>query len=133
MRQNFFIVGLIYILTTISCHNNVAVLAVKNESHCAIAGVYLLDDTVSDNEIYNDRVYMGLNIRPGDLEWIIMPDFKFNYKSDTSNLDIFLFCEDSLTKYRKLGIEKGIVSKSLIKKIIIPSNSIKKQDTLIVR
>lgn len=126
-----FIIGILLILMLIlSCDNMVVVLAIKNETPCAIIGTYLLDDSVSDGEIYNDKVYMGINLKPGELGWISMPNFKFHDKSDTSRLDIFVFCEDSLTKYRKLGIKKGIIGRSLIKKITIPSNSIKRTDTL---
>jgi hypothetical protein len=128
-----FVIGFVSILSLASCHNKVEVLSIKNATRCAITGAYLLDDSVSDEEIYNNKVYMGVNLKPGELQWISMPDFKFEDKFDTSKIDIFIFCEDSLTKYRKLGVRKGIVYRALIKKIIIPSGTITKRDTITVK
>lgn len=132
-KINFIIgVGLILLLATCDI-SNVVVLAIKNESHCVITGAYLLDDSVSDDEIYNDNVHMGINLKQDSLQWISMPNFKFGDKSDTSKLDIFIFCEDSLKKYRRLGIKKGIISRSLIKKILLQSKTIKQGDTVIIK
>ena len=133
-KISFIIIGTGLILLLATCDiENVVVLAVKNKTHYAITGAYLLDDSVSDDEIYNDRVYMGINLQQDSLRWISMPDFKFGDKSDTSELNIFIFCEDSLKKYRRLGIKQGIISRSLIKKIILQSNTIKQGDTVIIK
>ncbi|MGZ3758110.1 MAG: hypothetical protein ACXVAY_17180 [Mucilaginibacter sp.] len=88
-KMNFIIgVGLILLLATCDIRN-VVLLAIKNETHCVITGAYLLDDSVSDDEIYNDHVHMGINLKQDSLQWISMPNFKFEDKSDTSKLDIF--------------------------------------------
>ena len=133
MKKKDFIIGFALSLFLISCHDNVVVLPIKNDTQYTIAGVYLLDDSVSDEEIFNDKVYMGINLKPGGLQWISMPNFKFKDKSDTSNLYLFFFCVDSLTKSRQLKLKKGIINRSLIKKIIIPSNTIKRQDTITIK
>jgi hypothetical protein len=133
MKTKDFIIGFASIFLLTSCDNNVVVLSIKNETCYAITGACLLDDSVSDEEIFNDKIYMRINLRPGKLQWVSMPNFKFEDKSDTSKLDLYIFCIDSLVKYRKLGLKKGIVYRSLIKKVVIPSNTIKKQDTIVIK
>lgn len=108
-------------------------MAVRNETKSTIIGASLLDDSVSDSEIYGDSVYMEINLKAGEVEGVGMVNFKLNNQSDTSKLHLFIFNDDSLKQYRKLGIKKGIISKCLIKTMIIPLKTIKKLDTIIIR
>jgi hypothetical protein len=133
MKRKDFIIGFVSIFLLTACDNNVPVLSIKNETHSFITGAYLLDDSISDDEIFNDKVYMGINLKPGKLQWISIPNFKFEDKSDNSKLNIYVFCLDSLSKYRKLGLKKGILYRSLIKKLVIPSSTIKKQDIITIK
>ncbi|MDF2432832.1 MAG: hypothetical protein JWP44_2463 [Mucilaginibacter sp.] len=124
---------IISILMLTSCENRSTILAVKNATKSTIVGASLLDDSVSDSEIYGDSVYMEIYLKSGEVEGVGMVNFRFNNQSDTSKLQLFIFNEDSLKKFRRLGVEKGIISKCLIKKMTIPLKTIKKIDTIIIR
>ena len=116
-----------------SCDQNTPVLAVKNNSTCLISGASLVNDTLTDDDLYNDKVNMNIFLEPGKFQDIGVLSYKFGDQNDTSMLYLYIFREDSLKKYLQQKKVNGILTKSLIKKVVIQLNKLKKIDTIYVK
>ena len=132
-KLNIYIFFTVVAIFATACDKKNAILAVKNKTANMIIGVGLVDDTLTDSGLYKDQVAMNIYVDPGKFQDVGIFDFRFGNKNDTSKLYLYIFNNDTLNKYRKLNMQKGILEKSLIKKLVIHLNSVNSFDTLYVK
>src|SRR5579863_7662983 len=109
-KLNIYIVSVASAILAMSCDQKNAVVALKNKTDQVIIGVELIDDSLTDSDLYKDQVGMNIYIEPGKFQDIGAFNFRFGEKSDTSKICLYMFYNDSLSKYRKLKMTNGILA-----------------------
>jgi hypothetical protein len=132
-KINIFIMYSTFAILASSCDQKNAVMAVKNQTRREIIGAGLVDDSLADSDLVKEQLPMNIYVHPGKFQDVGIFDFRFGDKNDTSKLYLYIFNEDTLNKYRGLNMRKGILEKSLIKKLVIQLSTVKSLDTLYVR
>jgi len=105
---------------------------IKNNTNQDIIAADWFKD-MNDSLLYNDRIYMGYYIQPKLTETMATGYGGLFGYPDSVKAYIYVFNPDSIDKYRKLKIQKGIFKNSLLKKIVIQVNKAKEPlDTVFI-
>ena len=135
MKQKVNIVGLTFLVFIVSCSTwNNKIATVKNNTSGMIACALRKNGNMTDSSLYNDTSYMGYLIPSQHYDTYTIPDSNLLKAPDSSITYIYLFKLDSLNKFRKLKLIKGILEHSLLKKIVVQLNKVREPvDTIYAR
>ena len=108
-----------------SCSENARhpTLVINNTADSPIIVAELKKDDVTDSIIYNE-VFNSIQIDPGRLDQLSAPGNLKSYP-DSFKLNILILNRDSLDVFRRKKKVKGILNRSLIKRLILQINLIK--------
>ena len=98
---------------------------IKNNTNDALVGGNWYK-SMTDSVLCNDRIYLNSYVGPHLSQGLATGgDVNLSSQPDSAKEYIYIFNEDSLTKYQKLKICDGIVKHCLVKKIEIQLNKVK--------
>lgn len=97
---------------------------IKNNSNKSITVVFTQNDSLDDNTLFYGSKY---TIPADSTEGIYV--LGYNYK----NVNFFIFDTDSVFASINNQEVEGIIEKSFVKKIVIPIESLSKNDTVIIK
>ncbi len=125
MRIDFKIACILILASVFeSCHWQADVAVVENNTSDTITCLLWDDEPITDNMLYNDRLYFKYWIDPKQNETVSLPNRKFKNAPDSEKVFLYLFNIDSLNKYQKSKQLSGILKKSLLKKVVFQLNKI---------
>ncbi|HTD39096.1 MAG TPA: hypothetical protein VK671_00650 [Mucilaginibacter sp.] len=89
---------------------------------------------MADSMLCNDKIYLDSYIQPGLVTGMGTTHYKnFSDQPDSIKEYIYVFNKDTLDKYQRLKMCKGIVKRSLVKRIEIQLNKVKEpMDTIFI-
>ena len=135
MKHKFKRGGLAILIFIVSCsvwNNKIA--TIKNNSSSTIACELLKNGNLTDTLLYNDTSYMGYLIKPQHYDTYTQADSDLTKARDSAKTFIYILKLDSLNKFRKLNLIKGILDHSLLKKIVVQLNKVREPvDTIYAR
>jgi hypothetical protein len=124
MKIMKYVFPIILILITLySCHWQSEIIAVKNTTSDSLLIAKLPNEIMTDSILYGERFdedFMGTGVYS-----IALPNKIPKRSPDSEKVFLYFFHLDSLNKYQQRKQVKGIVKKSLLKKVIIQLNMVK--------